>query len=291
MAKFVISAFADEASDLLENQVKALKRNGINRIEPRSMSGNMVKKSDSELKEIASVLSENGILLSSLGSPIGKYDITADFAPHLEEFYRAISACKILGTQNMRIFSFFVPGDQLDTYRDEVFRRMERMIAIAKAEGIRLCHENEAKIYGESPERVRDLLDNLEGLSGIFDGANYIMGGFDPIVGLTATRNKLEYMHVKDAIAETRQIVPVGMGDGGYVHAIETVNGDTDKTVFLTVEPHLKKFLSYGEIDDRELNTKLSFKDSDESFDFAVQSLKNMLTSLGFKEDNYTWTK
>ncbi|MBQ7846861.1 MAG: TIM barrel protein, partial [Clostridia bacterium] len=198
---------------------------------------------------------------------------------------------KILGTQNMRVFSFFVPNGELDKYRDEVFRRMERMIAIAKAEGIRLCHENEARIYGEAPERVKDLLDNLDGLLGVFDAANYIMGGFDPIVGLTATRSKLEYLHVKDAVAETRQIVPVGMGDGCYGHAIETVNGDTDKTVFLTVEPHLKKFLAYNSIDDRELKTKLSFENSDESFDFAVESLKNTLKSLGYKEDNYTWTR
>ena len=98
-------------------------------------------------------------------------------------------------------------------------------------------------------------------------------------------------MHVKDAIAETRQIVPVGMGDGNYKYAIEKANLSTDKTIFLTVEPHLKKFLAYNTIDDRELKTKLSFENSDESFDFAVTSLKNMLTELGYKEDNYSWTK
>ncbi len=291
MAKFVISAFADEACDQLEGQIKALKRNNLNRIEPRSMSGNMITKSDEELKEIAAILSENGIMLSSLGSPIGKYDIKADFAPHLEEFYRAISACKILGAENMRVFSFFVAPNELDTYRDEVFARMEKMISIAKSEGIRLCHENEAKIYGETPERVADLLDNLDGLYGIFDGANYVVRDCNPIHGYNVTAAKLEYMHVKDALFEGHQIVPCGMGDGEYAYAIEKANLSTDKTVFLTIEPHLKKFLAYNSIDDRELKTKLSFENSDESFDFAVNSLKNMLTELGYKEDNYSWTK
>ena len=291
MAKFVISAFADEASDVLDSQIEALKRNGICHIEPRSMSGNMIKKSDAELKEISQKLKENGILISALGSPIGKYSIEEDFAPHLEEFYRAISACKILGCHRMRIFSFFVPENSLDAYRDEVFARMQTFLDIAKREGILLCHENEAKIYGETPERVRDLLDNLDGLAGVFDGANYVVRGLDPIKGYTATRKKLEYMHVKDAIAGTREIVPVGMGDGGYGHAIECADRETDRTVLLTIEPHLKAFLAYNSIDDRELKTKLSFNDSNESFDFAVQSLKNLLIKHGFKEENYQWTK
>lgn len=291
MAKFIISAFADEASDLLDNQIAALKRNNLNRIEPRSMSGNMIKKSDDELKEIAAKLNENGILLSSLGSPIGKYDIKADFSVHLEEFYRAISACKILGAHNMRIFSFFVQPNELDLYRDEVFKRMEKLLSIAKSEGIRLCHENEAKIYGETPERVKDLLDNLDGLMGIFDGANYVVRGHDPKPGYDVTQCKLEYMHVKDAIMESRQIVPVGMGNGAYEYAIEKANAFTDKTIFLTLEPHLTQFTSYKSIDERELKTKLHFNNSDESFDFAVSSLKNLLTNLGYKENNYVWTK
>ena len=44
MAQFIISAFADEASDLLDGQIAALKRNGLCLIEPRSVNGNMVDK-------------------------------------------------------------------------------------------------------------------------------------------------------------------------------------------------------------------------------------------------------
>ena len=52
MAKFLISAFADEASEDLDLQIAALKRNGVRCIEPRSVNGNMVKKTDEELEEI-----------------------------------------------------------------------------------------------------------------------------------------------------------------------------------------------------------------------------------------------
>ena len=43
MASFRISAFADEASDKLEGQILALKRNGIGYIEPRNASGNNIE--------------------------------------------------------------------------------------------------------------------------------------------------------------------------------------------------------------------------------------------------------
>jgi sugar phosphate isomerase/epimerase len=113
MAQFLISAFADEAGSTLEEQIAALKRNGLRCIEPRSVRGNMVEKSDEELEAIAAKLREEGIAVSSLGSPIGKYDIDAPFEEHLKTFRRALQACKILGAKNMRIFSFFVPQDRL----------------------------------------------------------------------------------------------------------------------------------------------------------------------------------
>ena len=71
MANFIISAFADEAAKDLEGQIKALKRNGLRYIEPRNINGAILKKSETELTEIAEQLRENGISVPSLGSPIG----------------------------------------------------------------------------------------------------------------------------------------------------------------------------------------------------------------------------
>ena len=136
MAQFIISAFADEASASLEGQIAALKRNGLCLIEPRSINGNMVDKTDEELTEIANELKKNGILVSSLGSPIGKYPIDEPIEAHMKTFERALAACKILGTDRMRIFSFYVTPDRLAECRDEVMRRMRMMLDRAKEEGI-----------------------------------------------------------------------------------------------------------------------------------------------------------
>ena len=135
MAQFLLSAFADEVSPNLEDQIQALKRNGFAYLEPRNIDGGILTKTEEELYAIRARLDEAGIGISSLGSPIGKYKITDDFAPHMEDFRKAIKACKILGTNRMRIFSFFVDQEELSIHRNEVHKRMEALLDEAEKEG------------------------------------------------------------------------------------------------------------------------------------------------------------
>ena len=214
MAAFLLSAFADEAANDLAGQIAALKRNGIRFIEPRYIDGAILEKTDAELSEISSELSAAGIGVSSLGSPIGKYDIDKPFEPHLELFRRALRVCGILGTSRMRMFSFFVPQGRREEYREEVFRRLRIFLDLAKEAGVALCHENENLLYGQDPDGVRDLLTSLPGLRAAYDPANFVMNDQDPIEGLEATLPSLEYIHAKDAIAAEKSIVPCGRGDG-----------------------------------------------------------------------------
>ena len=73
MAKFVLSAFADEAGAMLSDQIAALKENGIDFIEPRNIEKRgILKHTEDELLEIKCILDENAIKVGSLGSPIGK---------------------------------------------------------------------------------------------------------------------------------------------------------------------------------------------------------------------------
>ncbi len=284
MAQFIISAFADEASDKLSGQLAALKRNGLSLLEPRSIEGSVVKKTDEELYAIRAELDAAGIGISSLGSPCGKFDIKEDFEPHLELFRRALIACRILGTDKMRMFSFFVAEEELSIYRDEVMKRLRIMLDEAQAAGITLCHENEHRIYGESPSAVRDILTSLPDMRGIFDAANFVRQGYDPIDGFEATVDSLEYIHIKDATSDTRVHLPVGMGDGKYAEILSRVDRLTNRTVILTVEPHLFDFAAYTAIDAQKMDTRLQFENSDQSFDCAVGALKTLLKKLGFKE-------
>ena len=293
MAKFILSAFADEAGDSIIEQISALKDNGIRYIEPRSVDGkNILDLSESELLEIRKRLDEAKISVGSLGSPIGKYDIKAPFDEHLARFKKAIRACQILGTDKMRMFSFFVKEGELGRYRDEVLSRLSKMLKIAKENGITLCHENESEIYGQMPSEVSDLLNTLPDLLGIFDPANYVMNGADVTLGLEATLLRLGYLHIKDAIYKEQTIVPAGEGEGKITEALAKVDEFTDGVVMLTLEPHLFEFTAYSSIDKRELKGKHSFTNKSESFAFAANSLKNILKTIGFKEsENGIWTR
>ena len=57
MAKFVFSAFADEAGSTLEEQITALKENGIPYIEPRNINSKpILTLTDEELYEVKAAL-------------------------------------------------------------------------------------------------------------------------------------------------------------------------------------------------------------------------------------------
>ncbi len=287
MAKFIISAFADEAGESIEAQIAALKRNGLHCIEPRNMNGGPVlRKTDEELAEIRRQLDEAGISVPSFGSPIGKYKIEEDFEPHLKDFRRALEVCKALGTKRMRMFSFFVPQDQLAEYREEVMRRLKIMLAEAKEAGILLCHENEGKIYGESPEGVEDLLTTLPEMKGIFDAANFVHSQHDAVKGLEVTIPSFEYMHIKDCLYEGSVIVPAGEGEGHVKEALQKIDAMFDGEVVLTVEPHLYVSDSYKKFDGKELKHKFVFQTSDEAFDYAVNTLKKLLAEIGHPVEN-----
>ena len=293
MAKFILSAFADEAGSSLDEQIQALKANGIDYIEPRNINSKpILTLTDEELHEVRRALDENGITVGSLGSPIGKYPIDQPFEKHLEDFRRALDVCDILGTKNIRMFSFFVEQDSLAEHREEVIRRLKVLCDMAEQRGIRLCHENESRIYGQMPCEVRDILTAVPSLGGIFDPANYRMNNADVIDGIEATMVNFAYMHIKDAHFETQTILPAGEGEGKIPEILDIVNSRVDGTVMLTLEPHLAMFDAYKGIDDHELKGRHAFASRREAFDFAAQTLKNVLKDRGYERNgNNEWIK
>ena len=128
---------------------------GVRHIELRSIhKTNVLDLTDLQVSEFKALLDRHGFKLSAIGSPIGKIKIDEPFEPHLKRFERAIELCKVFGTPNIRIFSYYPPegdGDWDDWRargaRPDVRRRCE----LAEKAGVRLLHENEHRIYGDSP--------------------------------------------------------------------------------------------------------------------------------------------
>ena len=78
-----LCAFADEAGSSLAEQIAALQRNRIPNLELRSIDGkNVLDFTENEARAYAKELQAAGITVFSIGSPLGKVDITCNF----EEF-------------------------------------------------------------------------------------------------------------------------------------------------------------------------------------------------------------
>lgn len=275
-----IYAFADEASSNIDEQITALKRNGLNGLEIRNVDG--VNISDITLekaKEVKRKLQENGLITWSIGSPIGKIDIEKDdWGAHTEKFRLTLETAEILGAENIRLFSFFMPKDKNPAdYKEEVINRLGTFLDLAKGTGITLCHENEKGIYGDIPERCLEIHKALPGLKGIFDPANYVQCGADTLKGWDMLKSYIYYMHIKDAKLDGT-VVPAGQGDGNVKEIVKRFIAGGGSA--FTIEPHLTVFEGFSHLERKGENSQIPeyvYPDSNTAFDAACNAFKGLL--------------
>lgn len=279
-----LSAFSDEAGNGIEEQISALKRNGIALMELRSIDGkNVAEFTEEESKSYQKELEENGISVWSIGSPLGKVDIDVDFTEYCKKVRHVCKLANIFKTSRIRMFSFF------NAYSEEekVFAYLREMVKIGKEYGVDMCHENEKDVFGDTAERVLKIMQNVEGLKYIYDPANYLQCGQSADETLAIFHSKTDYFHIKDVISETGELVPAGYGDTKIKELIAKI--DSEKV--LTLEPHLMEFDAYKSIDNTEMKHKFTFANGQEAFDAAVTALKNILKELNYKEGEGEFVK
>ena len=269
-----LCAFSDEAANSISDQIDALRRNGIRMTELRSVDGITVSNiGEDGAREIKKALDAGGISVWALGSQYGKVSLGEGFdrGALFEELRRLCRMANVLATDKIRMFSFYDSADKAD----QVFELLSESVKIAAGYGVELYHENELDIYGEFPERVLELHENVPGLRFVLDGATYVHKGRDANEALRLLFPISSYFHIKDAIAETREHVPAGEGDAAIEALIDAVGDDSDVT--FTVEPHLVNFAAFAAIDRTVLKMKYKLRSNNESFDLAVASLKALL--------------
>ena len=101
-------------------------------------------------------------------------------------------------------------------------------------------HENEHAIYGDDPDRVVDLMRNVNhpALGAVYDPANYVFCGYDPWQGWQKMKQYTVHFHIKDWSAGEKHGRIPGEGQG----RIEEVMADAVKRGYdgyATMEPHL----------------------------------------------------
>lgn len=241
--QWTLSGFGDEISPDPLIQIAVLQALGANHIEVRSAwDTNIVEMSEKDLARLDQILREQNMGVSAIASPIGKVDITTPVAFEVDRLHAAIRAAKILGTRYIRIFSFYrEEGLSAEDIRDAVMVRMRALAAEAQAHDVVLLHENEKDIYGDTPERVLDIMTtvNSPALRVAWDAANFVQVGVKPFSDAYGMlRPYLEYLQVKDARAHDSLVMPAGDGDGQLRETINALKEDGFEG-FASLEPHL----------------------------------------------------
>ena len=278
LTKCPVSCFADEIDVSVDKQIALLQELGIGWIEFRSGDGKGVADyTEKEAEMLMSRLSANGIRISAVGSPIGKIDITQDFEPHFDTYRHIVELAGILDTSFIRMFSFFMPeGEEPDKFRDEVMRRMDRMVEYAAGRNVVLLHENEKGIYGDSAARCLDLMKLFYGdhFRCTFDFANFVQCGQDTMEAYEMLRPYISYIHVKDAMRESGDVVPAGTGDGNVAEILNRLD-EEGYAGFLSLEPHLADFAGLKSLE-KEVKER-GRTDGEEAFCTAYRALEKLL--------------
>lgn len=261
-----LSAFADEISPDLNEQIEVLLGEQIHFIDLRSVwKVNVIDLSQRQIDDIKQMLKKAGIGVAAIGSPIGKVPIDSSFEEHLQAFERAITVAQALETKYIRIFSFYPPIQEEagsrnpESYRDKVLSHLQEMTRRAQAAGIVLIHENEKAIYGDTIERNVDLCRSINNpyFRSVLDPANYLQCDQKPYPdAYEATRPWLEYVHVKDVHADGTMAV-AGAGAARWPEILQRLRQD-HYDGFLALEPHLASAGQYQGLSHPELFRRAS---------------------------------
>jgi sugar phosphate isomerase/epimerase len=284
MGNIILSAFADEYSKDIDAQIKLLSSRGIGYIEPRFIGDkNVSELTASEARELSNKLSSAGIGVSAIGSPIGKINLADDFDRHLDLARNVFEVASILGAKNIRMFSFYLrEGQSRKDARGEVIEKLGKLLALADTYSLKLCHENEAKIYGESVEACLDILKAFDGkLRAVFDMGNFVLDGEEPYpYGYHALRDYIEYFHIKDSLSRGA-IVPAGKGEAHIADILREHKEYSGRDFFISLEPHLETFQGLNKLVGKAFENPYKFESGEAAFIAGLDALEEILASIG----------
>jgi sugar phosphate isomerase/epimerase len=238
-----ISAFADEISPDLDEQIRVCKGLGIGHIELRAAAGKNVLDFDAALrKTVREKLQAGGMGVISIGSPIGKVKLNEPWPAHFDRFKVAVEMAEYFSAPLIRLFSYYpAKGEAFPAGRDEVLRRMQLKADYVKDHPVTLVHENEKGIYGEGGPACLAILKavNSPKLRCAFDFANFVQAGDDNLKNWELLKPYVVHFHIKDYKRDTKKVVPAGQGDGNLQPILEDAYRAGYRG-FFSLEPHLK---------------------------------------------------
>ena len=238
-----LTGFGDEIDEDPEVQCVVLQALGASHVDLRSAwRTNVLALDDEQVIRLRECLNRRGVRVSAIASPIGKIDISLPVADSLVSLERAITLAHTFDASYIRIFSYFrAPDQSVEAIRDAVLDRLATLARRVEREGLTLVHENEKGIYGDTPDRVLDLIESIgsERLRVVWDPANFVQVGVHPFSeGFAKLAPYIDYVHVKDARFASGTVTPAGEGDGEWPETISALV-QANYAGFVSLEPHL----------------------------------------------------
>ncbi|SFI08692.1 sugar phosphate isomerase/epimerase family protein [Planctomicrobium piriforme] len=250
-----LSAFADEAANRKTaiEQLAVLAALGLKYYSPRfvDVTGagkvkHVVELDEAELAQLASLQTEYGMSVTSIGSRLGKIKLLDKedgshnkFVPFDEymqgEVASTIRAAKALDAKLIRGFSFYQPkGDAPEKYVDQAVPLIGKIADEFAKHGIVYGLEVEANLIGQNGRMLAELAKKLnrDNLVVIFDGGNLSSQNMDPVQCFKeyeAMRPYIGWIHIKDYAIDSslewkgyvdeerlKNFVPANVGDSGH---------------------------------------------------------------------------
>lgn len=281
MVDFILSAFTDEASPMLDEQIMSSNKHKFSHIELRTIDGkNITELTDDELRVLSRKLEFDEIDVSAICSPIGRVSIDDDFAIQFEKFKRTVEVANILSTTRIRISSFFIPTTQdgsynYENYHNKVIDQLGTLGEYSKKQGVFCFIENEHRSYADTSTRILSVHKELKDyVKFLFNPANTVLSGENCYDFYSNISSIIDYFYIKDALING-DIVPTGAG----VCDIAKILAHYHKTysdklpTVLTLQPGL--FIANDRLD-------YHYENSIVAFDVAMNALKSTLEKEGF---------
>lgn len=242
----VLAGIGDEAARGVAEQVAAMAALGWSALELRTVDGVQIADvSLPDVRRIASATERVGISVCALCSGIGAWgrSATTPVQVDIDELDRLAERAADLDTRLVRVMSWANDGLTAEAWRAEVLRRMDLVVARAEELGLTLVHENCAGWAGQGPEQSLELFAAIDSphLRAVFDMGNCVAYGQDPVTFVRAVVDRVEHVHVKDAVIGvdgSAEFVVPGEGDAAVLECLRVLSEAGYDGVF-ALEPHL----------------------------------------------------
>jgi sugar phosphate isomerase/epimerase len=218
-----MAVFTDEVSQDLETALKLAVRYGLDGVELRTVWDRPVQHlTFDEVARIRGLLGEHELAVAAIASPVFKCELDDEgaYRDHLDYLRNCAHLCKELGTDVIRLFTFWKRGPSQPVW-ERIKKQFRAAIPIAEDAGVILGIENEHSTYCATAAETQRFVAEMgsPAVKVVWDPCNEVFaeGGVTPYPdGYRLVEGSIAHVHVKDAEKDAASgetlVKPVGAG-------------------------------------------------------------------------------